>query len=240
MLLTLQQLCCGYGSMQVVNGVDLTIDPGTITAILGANGAGKTSLIMSLAGQVQINSGEIRYKDTLLNGLSPMERVRRGIALSPEGRRLFGNLTVRENLVVGGYTTPADHFAKNLERVIALFPRLGERLQQKAGSLSGGEQQMLSISRALMAEPELLMVDELSLGLMPKAIDICYEVLKELNDQGLTILLVEQSTSRALDAADSVLVLESGNPVWQGTAEEANDSTDMIDSILGLHEQDAA
>lgn len=239
MLLSLKKLCCGYGSMQVVNGVDLAVERGSITAILGANGAGKTSLIMSLAGQVQVTSGEIIYKDAPINGLSPMERVRRGIALSPEGRRLFGNLTVRENLVVGGYTTSTDRFAENLERVVDLFPRLGERLRQKAGSLSGGEQQMLSISRALMADPELLMVDELSLGLMPKAIDVCYEVLKKLNGQGLTILLVEQSTGRALSVADSVLVLESGNPAWQGTAREAAESTDMIDSILGLHEREA-
>lgn len=235
MLLQLRDLCCAYGNMQVVNGVNLTVTRGTITAILGANGAGKTSLIMALAGHVTVSAGEIIYSDTVINTVSPMERVRNGIALSPEGRRLFTNLTVRENLVIGGYITAGDRPQKNMEKVIALFPRLGERLNQKAGSLSGGEQQMLALGRALMAEPELLLVDELSLGLMPKAIDLCYDALHELNKHGMTILLVEQSTGRALDAADNVLVLESGNTVWQGSAQDAARSTEMIDSILGIH-----
>ncbi len=240
MLLTLEEVSCGYGNMQMVTEVNLAVEKGSVTAILGANGAGKSSLIMALAGHVTVTSGHMIYDKTPINHLSPMERVKQGIALSPEGRRLFKDLSVKENLVVGGYTTAKERFEKNMDKVMAMFPRLGERLPQKAGSLSGGEQQMLAIGRALMADPRLLMVDELSLGLMPKAIDICYEAIQDLNKAGMTILLVEQSTQRAIEASDAVLVLESGNTVWQGTAEEAAQSTEMIDSILGLHSRETA
>ncbi len=235
MLLTLDKVCCGYGNMQVVNQLDLAVAKGSVTALLGANGAGKSSLIMALAGHVTVTSGRMIYDNEDITRLSPMERVKKGIALSPEGRRLFKDLSVRENLVTGGYTRSREQCEKNMARVMEMFPRLGERLRQKAGSLSGGEQQMLAIGRALMADPKLLMVDELSLGLMPKATDICYAAIHELNREGMTILLVEQSTQRALEAADAVLVLESGNTVWQGSAEEAAKSSEMIDTILGLH-----
>jgi branched-chain amino acid transport system ATP-binding protein len=163
-----------------------------------------------------------------------MDRVKAGIALSPEGRRLFARLTVRENLIVGGYCRSSKKTAAAIERVIAVFSRLGDRLDQLAGSLSGGEQQMLAIGRAMMAEPELLLIDELSLGLMPKAVDLCYEAIAALNRQGLTIILVEQSTSRALEAADQVCVLESGRTVWKGDAQQAKAEADLIDIFLGL------
>ncbi len=232
----LDSLSCGYGDMTVVDELSLEIPRGRTLALLGANGAGKSSTIMCIAGHVEVHSGRILYDGEDITGASPMARVKKRIALVPEGRRLFYNLSVRENLVVGGYSMPKEKSAAGMERVLALFPRLGERLQQAAGSLSGGEQQMLSIGRALMSEPKLLLVDELSLGLMPKMIDICYEAIAAFKEDGLTILLVEQSTQRALETADSVLVLESGREVWKGTAEEARRDSAMIDVLLGLGE----
>lgn len=218
----------------MVNELDMEIEKGTITAILGANGAGKSSLIMALAGHVHVKQGTIEYDGEDITSSSPMERVQRGIALVPEGRRLFKSLSVHENLIVGGYVTDKKTSRRNLEKVISIFPKLAERFKQKAGSLSGGEQQMLAIGRALMAEPKLLLIDELSLGLMPKATDTCYRAIKGLNSLGLTILLVEQSTQRALDVSDGALVLESGNTVWKGSSKEAGESSSVINSILGL------
>ena len=237
MMLKLKNFSCGYGSMHVVSKLDMEVEKGSIAAILGTNGAGKSSLIMALAGLVDIKQGDIEYDDQDITLCSPMERVNKGIALVPEGRRLFSSLSVYENFIIGGYITSKKASRNNIEKIISIFPRLGERFKQKAGSLSGGEQQMLAIGRALMAEPKLLMVDELSLGLMPKAIDTCYKAIKDLNALGLTILLVEQSTQRALEVSDSAIVLESGNTVWKGSSQEARDSSDIIDSILGLHKQ---
>lgn len=233
-MLRLEHLSCGYGPMRAVHELDLEARSGQITALLGANGAGKSSTIMCVAGHVDIHGGRIFYEDAGINTLSPMQRVEAGIGLVPEGRRLFGNLTVRENLIVGGYCRSKEDEEPGIEKVVATFPRLGERINQRAGSLSGGEQQMLAMGRALMSQPKLLMVDELSLGLMPKVIDICYAAIAELKAKGMSILLVEQSTQRALEVADEVTVLESGKTVWKGTAAEARDSTEMIDACLGL------
>ncbi len=233
-MLRLEALSCGYGPMRAVHELSLSAQSGKITALLGANGAGKSSTIMCVAGHVEMQGGKVFYQEEEISGLSPMQRVRAGIGLVPEGRRLFAGLSVRENLVVGGYSHPKEETEPGIERVMAMFPRLGERLDQQAGSLSGGEQQMLSIGRALMSKPKLLMVDELSLGLMPKAIDVCYRVLEELKQDGMSIMLVEQSTQRALEVADQVTVLESGREVWKGTAAEAKDSSELIDACLGL------
>lgn len=233
-MLRLEQLRCGYGPMQAVHGIDLKAAAGKIMALLGANGAGKSSTLMCIAGHVEIQGGQIRYKGMDIGQKTPMERVAAGIGLVPEGRRLFTNLTVRENLVVGGYCRAREETAPGMEKILSLFPRLGERIDQRAGALSGGEQQMVAIGRALMSQPKLLLVDELSLGLMPKVIDMCYEALKELKEQGMGLLVVEQSTQRALEVADDVTVLESGQVVWSGTAAEARDSADIIDACLGL------
>jgi branched-chain amino acid transport system ATP-binding protein len=238
-MLRLEDLSCGYGAIRAVDQLELEVASGSITALLGANGAGKSSTIMCIAGHVEMHAGSIHYDGADVSGLSPMDRVAAGIGLVPEGRRLFSSLTVRENLMVGGYCRSAEVTAPNIERVLATFPRLGERLDQQAGSLSGGEQQMLAIGRALMSQPRLLLVDELSLGLMPKVIDVCYGAIDELKANGMAILLVEQSTQRALDVADSVTVLESGRQVWAGTARQARHSTDMIDALLGLKPADA-
>ncbi len=162
------------------------------------------------------------------------ERVRLGVALVPEGRRLFSDLTVRDNLEVGGYSQSKENISHNLERVLTMFPRLGERLKQESGLLSGGEQQMLAIGRALMAEPKLLLLDELSLGLMPRMVEDCYNALHLLQSEGMTILLVEQNTSQALAVADDVCVLESGTVAWSGTAEQARQDSGIIDAYIGL------
>jgi branched-chain amino acid transport system ATP-binding protein len=237
-MLRLESLNCGYGEMTVVHGLTLNVPEGEITALLGANGAGKSSTILCIAGHVAVMGGRILYKKQDITFATPMERVAGGIAVVPEGRRLFPNLTVEENLIVGGYVQPRAFTREGIGRVLTLFPRLGERLGQVAGSLSGGEQQMLSIGRAMMSRPELLLIDELSLGLMPKVIDICYEAITELKRKGLTILLIEQSTQRALDVADHVCVLESGKVVWKDTAEKAKDSAGLIDVLLGLQEKE--
>ncbi len=239
-MLQLESLSCGYGEMTAVHELTLAIPAGEITALLGANGAGKSSTIMCIAGHVTVTGGSIRYEGNEITGATPMARVAAGIAVVPEGRRLFSSLTVRENLIVGGYSQSKAKSRKGIDRVLSLFPRLGERLGQLAGSLSGGEQQMLSIGRAMMSQPKLLLIDELSLGLMPKIIDICYEAIAELKNNGLTILLVEQSTQRALEVADQVCVLESGKSVWKGTAAEARDSAGIIDALLGLQDERAA
>ena len=237
-MLRLESLCCGYGPMRVVHVLNLTAGAGRITVLLGANGAGKSSTIMCIAGHVDVHGGKIIYDGADITGWTPMRRVRAGIGLVPEGRRLFSGLTVRENLVVGGYCRDKAKTEPGIEQVVATFPRLGERLNQLAGSLSGGEQQMLSIGRALMSRPKLLLIDELSLGLMPKVIDICYAAISELKARGMAIVLVEQSTRRALEVADDVTVLESGSTVWAGGAREARDSSEMIDACLGLTRTD--
>ncbi len=234
-MLQLDNLSCGYGAFEAVHGLSLAARPGTITALVGANGAGKSSTLMCIAGHVAPLGGAIRFDGEDITALPPQGRVRRGIAVSPEGRRLFKDLTVEENLKVGGISRPARDFAADRDRVLALFPRLAERLHHFAGSLSGGEQQMLAIGRALMARPRLLMIDELSLGLMPKVIDLCYAALEALRREGLTILLVEQNTDRVLHVADEVCVLESGRPVWQGPAAAAADDPNFAAAYLGLH-----
>jgi branched-chain amino acid transport system ATP-binding protein len=233
-MLRLESLTCGYGDMTAVQELTLNIPEGEITAMLGANGAGKSSTIMCIAGHVTVMSGNIIYGEKEITRATPMARVKAGIAVVPEGRRLFPSLTVKENLIVGGYSQSRENSREGIDRVLTLFPRLGERLKQLAGSLSGGEQQMLSIGRAMMSNPKLLLIDELSLGLMPKIIDLCYKAITELKKNGLTILLVEQSTQLALEVADRVCVLESGKEVWQGTAAKARDNAGLIDALLGL------
>lgn len=234
-MLELHNLSCGYGPFQAVHGLSLTLRPGSITGLLGANGAGKSSTLMCVAGHVARHGGGVLFDGEDIAALGPTERVRRGIAISPEGRRLFKDLTVDDNLRVGGLIQPARVFAQDRARVLALFPRLGERLQSLAGNLSGGEQQMLAIGRALMTRPRLIMIDELSLGLMPKVIDLCYQALLKLRDEGLTVLLVEQNTERVLKVADDICVLESGRTVWQGSACAARQDPQLAAAYLGLH-----
>ncbi|MFD1711476.1 ABC transporter ATP-binding protein [Ottowia sp. GY511] len=234
-MLELKNLACGYGAFGAVHDLSLNLKAGTLTALLGTNGAGKSSTLMCIAGHVAQQGGQIHFDGQDIGQLPPTERVRRGIAISPEGRRLFKDLTVEENLRVGGVIHPASYFAQDRDRVLALFPRLGERLDSLAGNLSGGEQQMLAIGRALMTRPRLIMIDELSLGLMPKVIDLCYQALKTLRDEGMTVLLVEQNTERALAIADGVCVLESGDVAWQGSAADARNDPELAAAYLGMH-----
>jgi branched-chain amino acid transport system ATP-binding protein len=234
-MLELRNLACGYGAFQAVHGLSLTLKPGTITGLLGPNGAGKSSTLMCVAGHVGRQDGQLLFDGQDISDLPATERVRRGIAISPEGRRLFKDLSVEDNLRVGGVIHPAAVFAQDRDRVLSLFPRLGERLQSLAGNLSGGEQQMLAIGRALMARPRLIMIDELSLGLMPKVIALCYDALTKLRAEGMTVLLVEQNTERVLSVADEVCVLESGRTVWQGAASAARNDPTLAAAFLGLH-----
>jgi len=234
-MLELQNLSCGYGPFNAVHELSLVLRPGTITALLGANGAGKSSTLMCIAGHGELQAGRILFGGDDISTLPATQRVHAGIAISPEGRRLFKDLSVEDNLRVGGMIHPVSCYAKDRERVLTLFPRLGERLSSLAGNLSGGEQQMLAIGRALMTRPKLIMIDELSLGLMPKVIDQCYQALKLLRSEGMTVLLVEQNTERALATADDVCVLESGATVWRGSAQDARNDPSLAAAFLGLH-----
>ena len=182
-----------------------------------------------------MQAGQVFFEGEDISRIPVTERVRKGLAISPEGRRLFKDLSVEDNLRVGGVIHPTSFYAKDRERVLTLFPRLGERLNSLAGNLSGGEQQMLAIGRALMTRPKLIMIDELSLGLMPKVIDQCYQALKLLRSEGMTVLLVEQNTERALATADDVCVLESGATVWRGSAVDARNDPTLAAAYLGLH-----
>jgi len=235
-LLTLEKFGCGYGLVQAVHELDLSARAGEITALLGPNGAGKTSTLMAIAGNVQVQRGRVLLDGDDITRLAPAERTRRGMALAPEGRRIFPDLTVAENLMVGGYERSAAEARETEQQVMQLFPRLRERYRQRAGLMSGGEQQMLAIGRALMARPKLLMIDELSLGLMPAMVDLCFEAIVELKRQGLAVLLVEQNTHRALAAADRVVVLVSGRKAYEADGEQARRDPAMVDSFLGMTE----
>jgi branched-chain amino acid transport system ATP-binding protein len=233
-LLNVENFSCGYGEMVAVRDLSFSIEPGQIFALLGPNGAGKTSTMLAIMGHVQIKAGSLQVGGTDITRLPALRRAGLGLALVPEGRRLFSDLSVAENLVVGGYSHSRADEKRHLARVFELFPRLAERRSQLAASLSGGEQQMLAIGRALMSGPRLLLVDELSLGLMPKMIDLCIDALKKLNQEGLAILLVEQNTSRALDLADQICVLATGRSVFQGAAETARRDVDLLHSYFSI------
>jgi branched-chain amino acid transport system ATP-binding protein len=238
-MLVIEHLKCGYGVVQAVHDASFAVPAASILALLGPNGAGKTSTIMAIMGLVDIHGGRVLFDGKDITVRRAVERVDLGIAFVPEGRQLFSDLTVEENLTIGGYARPWAEDAAKRQRVFGYFPRLYERRRQVAGSLSGGEQQMLAIGRALMASPRLLLVDELSLGLMPKMVDICLDVLVQLKNEGLGILLVEQNAARALDVADRVCVLSSGAQVFYGTAAEARSAGTIFETFLGAADQGA-
>jgi branched-chain amino acid transport system ATP-binding protein len=235
-MLEVSGLTCGYGDITAVDGLSFSVAPGEIFGLIGANGAGKTTTIMALAGLLPPRTGTVRLEGRDITALPAHARIDAGIALVPEGRRVFADLTVNENLTVGGTRLDRHTLERNRTKVFETFPRLAERRGQLAGSLSGGEQQMLAIGRAIMAGPRVLLVDELSLGLMPIAVDECYRVLRQLRESGLAILLVEQSTERVLHAADRVAVLESGRLAWTGTGTEAAGNPALIEAYLGVAE----
>lgn len=233
-MLKVENLTCGYGDITAVDGISFTVKSGEIHGLIGANGAGKTSTILALAGLIPVRAGKVWLNSQELTSVPAHKRVAYGLALVPEGRRVFADLTVDENLTVGGTKLDKVALAENRDRVFVTFPRLAQRRRQLAGSLSGGEQQMLAIGRGMMASPQVLLVDELSLGLMPIAVDECYQVLSRLQEEGIAIVLVEQSTERILHAADQVTVLESGRLAWSGSGAEAIGNATIVASYLGL------
>ena len=232
-MLSVRNIQCGYGDIVAVHDLSFDAAAGQVFALIGSNGAGKTTTIMALAGHLPPNQGSITVAGCDISAGPARERLQHGIALVPEGRRVFPDLSVEDNLTVGGHTLERARLASNRDNVYQIFPRLAERRSQLAGSLSGGEQQMLAIARAMMANPKILLVDELSLGLMPRMVDECYQVVDTLKKQGLLIVLVEQSTQRALDVADQVAVLESGHLAWQGSGDEARTESSVVSAYLG-------
>jgi branched-chain amino acid transport system ATP-binding protein len=232
-MLEVSELSCGYGNIVAAREISFSIGKGEILSLIGANGAGKSSMLMCLCGLVARHNGRIVVDDVDISTLAPELRIRHGIALVPEGRRVFPDLSVVENLIIGAQIVDKDTLNISREQIFKYFPILRDRQRQLAGSLSGGEQQMLAIGRALMSRPRILLVDELSLGLMPKVVDECYEVLRDLKDAGVAIVLVEQNTERAINVADHVLVIEAGNAIWQGSAGDVAENMGAIEGLLG-------
>jgi branched-chain amino acid transport system ATP-binding protein len=224
-MLELRDLHVYYGHLHALKGISLEVHPGEIVTIVGSNGAGKTTTLMTISGLLRPRQGSIRYRGQDLTRLAPHEIVKVGISHCPEGRQIFAPLTVRENLLLGAYhRRDRTAVARDWAWVETLFPVLAERRHQKAGTLSGGEQQMLAIARALMSRPQVLLLDEPSLGLAPLLVNRIFEVIQELREQGVTILLVEQNAYQALQVADRAYVLETGEIKLQGPARElAND-----------------
>ena len=227
MLLEVEDLQVNYGHIEAIRGISFSVPEGTITSLVGANGAGKTTTLKTLSGLRKVRGGIVRFEGEDITHLAPHERVKRGISQSPEGRGCFVGMTVRENLDMGAFVrkdVKTAAYREDLDRVFTLFPRLKEREKQVAGSMSGGEQQMLAIGRALMARPRLVLLDEPSMGLAPKLIAQIFSIITEINEQGTTVLLVEQNAAQALKRSHQAHVLETGEIVRSGTGEElAND-----------------
>lgn len=234
-LLKIEDLQVAYGGVQAVQGITLEVQPGGITALLGANGAGKSSTLLSIVGSVKPRSGRILFEGQEITGQSPDVLVRKGIALIPEGGRVFARQSVEQNLHLGGYTvTDEALYRQRLDQVYQLFPRLAERRAQIAGTLSGGERQMLAIGRAMMSAPRLLLVDEPSLGLSPLLVETVFDTLASLNKSGTSILLVEQNMAEALELAGQAYVMQSGKIALQGSAQEISASDQVRKAYLGL------
>ncbi len=219
-LLSVKDLHVSYGAIKAVQGISFDIEQGEIVTLIGANGAGKSTTLNTIAGIVKPDSGSIEFKGESLVGVKAHKIVEKGLALCPEGRRVFSQMTVAENLQMGGYTRTDSENAETLQVVYERFPRLKERMNQTAGTLSGGEQQMLAMGRALMSKPELLMLDEPSMGLAPILVQEIFDIIEELNKQGTTILLVEQNASMALSIANRGYVLEVGHISKTGTGQD--------------------
>ena len=234
-LLEISDLHVAYGSIEAIHGVNLSIESGEIMSLIGANGAGKTTTLRTISGLLKPAEGRILFDGKSIAGMPPHRIVRRGLAQAPEGRGIFANLTVAENLALGAYSR-TDHaqVRKDRDRAIEFFPKIGERLSQNAGTLSGGEQQMLAIARALLAQPRLLLLDEPSLGLAPQIVQTIFRIIREINARGTTILLVEQNAHMALQVAHRAAVLEAGEIVMSGTAAELSASDEVRKAYLGV------
>lgn len=235
MLLELGDVHVHYGAVEALKGISLEVDQGEIVTLIGGNGAGKTTTLKTISGLRPLTSGSIRFDGADLAGVPAHRLVAMGISQAPEGRGIFPGMSVMENLEMGAYNRAGGRtaFARNLERALELFPRLGERRGQAGGTLSGGEQQMLAIARALMAEPRLLLLDEPSMGLAPKLVAQIFAIIEEINHQGTTILLVEQNAAQALRRADRAYVLETGRVVRSAPAAELLDDESVKAAYLG-------
>ena len=233
-LLDVRGLRGGYGRVEVLRGVDLCVNRGEIVALLGSNGAGKSTLNNAVCGINPAWGGTVQFNGVDLTGAHYRVIVKAGLIQVPEGRKVFPNLTVRENLELGSFTRARERRAQNVERVFAIFPRLRERVAQRAGLMSGGEQQMLAIGRGLMAEPELLILDEPSLGLSPRLVEELFTLIRRLHDGGLAVLLVEQNVGQSLEIADRAYVLENGGVRFAGLPADLLASDELRRAYLGL------
>ena len=233
-MLEIRQLRAGYGSVEILRGIDLDVGQGEIVAVLGSNGVGKSTLNNNISALYRPFAGSIRFQGQELVGLSSSDIVRRGVIHVPEGRRVFPNLNVLENLELGSLVRGKANRARNLEKVVGIFPRLKERFTQSAGTLSGGEQQMLAIGRGLMSEPVLLIMDEPSLGLSPLLVEQMFELIQRINREGQSILLMEQNAVQTLAIANRAYIIENGVVAMQGQAQELARDPDLRKNYLGL------
>jgi branched-chain amino acid transport system ATP-binding protein len=233
-LLDIRDICAGYGRTEVLRNVDIAIAPGEIIALLGSNGAGKSTLNRTISGLLRPRAGSILFEGRPIDRARPSEIVELGLIHVPEGRKIFPNITVLENLDLGSYRRASARRSQNRERVFSIFPRLAERRGQNAGTLSGGEQQMLAIGRGLMAEPRLLILDEPSLGLSPRLVEDLFALISRIHADGLAILLVEQNVVQSLALASRAYILEQGEIVLSGVASELRDSPALKRAYLGM------
>lgn len=235
-MLTIKDLHVHYGGIHALTGVSIEIPQNKIVTLIGANGAGKSSTLKSIMGLAKASNGSIKFNGEEITGKATTQIVSKGIVLVPEGRRIFPNMTVEENLFLGAYTrNDKAGISKDMNWVYELFPRLKERLWQKGGTLSGGEQQMLAVARGLMSKPKLMMMDEPSLGLAPLIVKDIFNIIKEIHKNGVTILLIEQNAKAALEVADYGYVLETGNIVLEGPGKELLNNDDVKKAYLGEH-----
>ncbi len=234
-LLEIDQIASGYGEVQILWGVNLALEKGKLTTLVGSNGVGKTTLLRTVMGLIRPWEGRVTFAGQDVTRLSPHAHANIGMVLVPEGRQLFSEMSVHENLEMGAFSKRArNHLEQNLEKVFELFPRLKERRSQKSGTLSGGEQQMLAVARGLMAEPEVLILDELSLGLSPLLVINLFESLVRLKDEGLTMLLVEQNVQMALAVSDYAYVLSQGKVWLEGPADDLLHNEEVRSAYLGI------
>ncbi|HYP45721.1 MAG TPA: ABC transporter ATP-binding protein [Propionibacteriaceae bacterium] len=235
-ILELRDLNVSYGNIAAVKSLSMTVYAGEIVTLIGSNGAGKSTTLRTISGLLRPRSGEVLFKGGKINGIPGHDVVKLGICQSPEGRKIFQRMTVSENLDLGAYTRKdSAGIAKDRERVLELFPRLRERIDQKAGTMSGGEQQMLAVARALLGNPSLLLLDEPSMGLAPVLVDLIFETIEQIREQGTTVLLVEQNALAALEIADYAYVLESGRLNLQGPASDLLNDDSVASAYLGGH-----
>jgi branched-chain amino acid transport system ATP-binding protein len=233
-MLTVNDLQVSYGAIRALKGVTFSLEQGEIVALIGANGAGKSTTLNTISGILQPEAGEIFYQDEDITKTSPAEIVAKGIVQVPEGRKIFARMTVRENLEMGAYSlTDKDTIQEHMDRVFEIFPRLKERRRQLGGTLSGGEQQMLAMGRGLMADPHLMLLDEPSMGLAPILVEQIFEVIRDINEQGVSILLVEQNAQMALSIAERAYVLETGRVALSGDSESLMENPEVKAAYLG-------